>query len=496
MTFEILDKSNIVDGRELRVVSAIELHADALIEESETPLEDGATPVSENAPSKSNVDTIDDTLNQRLTMAEIESMKQDEMGSSKAIIAKLLASHSTLDQKTVFSLAKYTLRKNKKYLRWFSVAPLDVSTLADWMMNEKDFGKVLDVRNETLSLMASWSNVHGFDTSSPDPDDLPSRFLVVDDTGGLIVAFLAERMGILYSTDQPEKGPENGHDSDQDQANGQNRPRQDPTEQPATITVIHSNSQPNLSLLRYFGFDYNNPLPSHPLYSRLKTVSWLQLVDPLSDSTYQEPATRSQATLQIHKSNRRAAYYRKRRRWQRVKSVVDSTRSGGFDGLVVASHTDPTSVLHHLVPLLTGGSQVVVYCPHIEPLADLADYYSTARRTAFLNTSDDQRGVPCDDFPVDPTLLLAPSVQTARLKRWQVLPGRTHPLMIGKGGAEGYLFVGTRVIPSETRVHARGRPPRKKQKQENDTGIVELEIGDDDMSDTAAGEEGDLANGQ
>ena len=496
MTFEILDKLDIVDGRELRVVSAIELHADALIEESETPLEDDATPVSENTPNKSNVNTIDDTLNQRLTMAQIESMKHDEMGSSKAIIAKLLASHSTLDQKTAFSLAKYTLRKNKKYLRRFSVAPLDVSVLTDWMMNEKDFGKVMDIRNETLSLLASWSNVHGDDASSMNHSDPTSRFLVVDDTGGLIVAMLAERMGILYPTEQAEKEQGNGQDSDQEQIGGQTRARQPTAEQHAAITVIHSNSQPNLSLLRYFSFDYNNPLPSHPLYSRLKTVSWLQLVDPLSDSTYQEPPTISHAALQSHKSNRRAAYYRKRRRWQRVKSVVDSTRSGGFDGLVVASYTNPTTVLHHLVPLMTGGSQVVVYSSYIEPLTELADYYSTARRTAFLNIPDDERSVPCNDFPVDPTLLLAPSLQTARLKRWQVLPGRTHPLMMGKGGAEGYLFVATRVIPAEGRVNARGRPPRKKQQKETGSTIVELEVEDEVMKDNIPGEEGDLANGE
>lgn len=105
---------------------------------------------------------------------------------------------------------------------------------------------------------------------------------------------------------------------------------------------------------------------------------------------------------------------------------------------------------------------MVVYSPHIEPLVELADLYSTARRTAYVSMDEDERKVPSEDFPVDPTLLLVPMVQSARARRWQVLPGRTHPLMIGKGGAEGYVFVATRVVPAEGKVSARGRAPRRK----------------------------------
>lgn len=147
--------------------------------------------------------------------------------------------------------------------------------------------------------------------------------------------------------------------------------------------------------------------------------------------------------------------------------IVDETRSGRFNGLIIASYTSALSIMHHLVPLLAGGAQIVVYNPHIEPLVELADLYSTARRTAFiqLDESDPQREVPSEDFPVDPTFLLTPGVQTGRVRRWQVLPGRTHPLMMSKGGAEGYLFVGTRVIPAEGRITARGRAKRGKAKK-------------------------------
>ena len=63
-------------------------------------------------------------------------------------------------------------------------------------------------------------------------------------------------------------------------------------------------------------------------------------------------------------------------------------------------------------------------------------------------------------------------MQSARVREWQVLPGRTHPVMTGKGGAEGYLFTAVRVIPAEGRVEARGKFTRRKA---GGRGDVELE---------------------
>jgi tRNA (adenine-N(1)-)-methyltransferase non-catalytic subunit len=505
LTFEILDRSEVIDGRELRVVPAAELHADALIDQSETPglREDGATPNtnSEGVTEEMSVDTrtnkhiIDDPTVQKLTMAEIEALKHDETGSSKELIAKILQSHSALDQKTAFSLAKYTLRKNRKYLKRFCVLPLDVVTLADWMMKERDFGKVMEIRNEILGLVGCWANVHSAGIARTELSTPPGsgHYLVVDDTGGLIIAALAERMGVLHPSESTassvEEGtPPPGHEQSGDATPDQHRPPRPYPEDRAmsatsnTITLIHANSQPNLALLRYFGFDASTPSPSHPLYMHLQTLSWLQLLDPAADPLYAEPENVSQEVLSTWKSSKRSTYFRKRRRWERTKSVIDSTRSGGFNGLVIASFTNPVSILHHAVPLLAGAAQVVVYAPHIEPLAQLADCYSTARRTAFINTPVETRKVPSNDFPLDPRLLLAPMVQTARVRRWQVLPGRTHPLMMGRGGAEGYVFVGTRVLPAEGRVEARGKIGKKRKidvEREGDGGAPEESVHDE-----------------
>jgi tRNA (adenine58-N1)-methyltransferase non-catalytic subunit len=488
LTFEILDKSDIKDGRELRIVPAAELHAAALIEEAEG---DGSTPGAEvddfglMSSTKTNVNILDDPTNQRLTTAEIEALKQDEMGSTKELIAKIMESHSTLDQKTAFSLAKYTLKKHKKYTKRFTVLPLDVMTLTDWMMADREVSKIMEIRNETLGLIGCWANVHAAGNHLPDAHT-SCRYLVVDDTGGLLVAALAERMGILHQTDLSS----DAQASDSEDETTPSKPKRTAAQSSATsntLTLIHSNQQPNLSLLRYFNYDYNNPSPNHPLHTHLSTLSWLQLLDPTSDSTYTQPPVIPQPELSTMKSNRRSNYFRKRRRWAQTKTIVDRTREGGFNGLIVASHTNPTTILRHCVPLLAGSAQAVVYSPHIEPLSQLADAYSTARRSAFLNTPEQERKVPSDDFPVDPTLLLVPMVQTSRVRKWQVLPGRTHPLMMGRGGAEGYVFVATRVIPAAGKVEARGRQGKKRKEGE---GKIVKAGGADDVGGEEGGKEG------
>ena len=438
---------------------------------------------------RTNRTIIDDPNSQIMTMDEIEEMKAQTTGSGKELIAKILESHSALDQKTAFALAKYTLRKTKKYLKRFMVMPLDVSALARWMFVEKEPMKIMELREEILSLIGSWSNIHCTPLLPPPLVSEETtivgggRWLVVDETAGLLVAYIAERMGILHAPERYDQKFENELIPDQEleavngeavqnnrEAHSSNMPALNPLRPrksstlatTSTITLIHANAQPNLSLLKYFHFDPFNPSPLHPLESHLKILSWLQLLAPEDDASYTEPEPVSEEILQSWKSGKRSNYFRKRRRWERTKSIVDEARAGEFDGLIIASVMNPVSILRHTVPLLRGAAQVVVYSPTIESLVELADYYSTGRRTAFVQNPPDPDLMPTEDFPLNPTLLLAPTIHTARCRSWQVLPGRTHPLMTGRGGSEGYIFTATRVLPAEGKIEARGKFKRRK----------------------------------
>lgn len=481
LTYELLDRKPGQKDSELRIVPAAELHADTIAEE-EAAKSNGSDEkitiggdgvefqlVGENGEvvMRSNRETIDDAAQQTLSMEEIEELKREGTGAGKDLIAKLMASHLGLDQKTAFSLAKYKLLKTKKYLRRFTLLPLDVSMLVEWMMEEKDATKIMEIRQEMLALIGSWSNVH-FSEMPVDMGTGDGRWLVVDETGGLLVAALAERMGILY--------PENGDEAKSETEEETYRRPDLPLATSNTITLVHNNAQPNLSLLKYFSYDPTaaSTSPNHPLSTHLHPLSWLQLLSPDQDTVYSTPVEPiSPATLSTFKSGKRGTYYRKLRRHNRIKTIVDSTLAGSFSGLIIASHMDPVGILKHTIPLLRGGAQIAIYSATIEPLVNLSDVYSTSRRTAFiqvppasfeaLETESEKARWPGDeDFPLNPTLLLNTSVQSARVRAWQVLPGRTHPIMTGKGGAEGYLFTATRVIPAEGRVEARGKFARKK----------------------------------
>ncbi|MCJ1363937.1 tRNA (adenine(58)-N(1))-methyltransferase non-catalytic subunit trm6 [Acarospora aff. strigata] len=506
LTFEIQDKGEGQAESALRIVPAAELNAEALDDSSPTPADlftpdrvlDGGDGVeyelageSGELLMRSNRETIDDPGRQTMSMDDIEALKKEGTGAGKEIVTKIMQSHSALDQKTAFSLAKYTLRKTRKYLRRFTVLPIDVPLLTNWIMSEKEPAKVLELREEVLALIGTWANVHYSCGDGLLPGEMDSerigngRWLLVDETGGLIVAALAERMGILCPPAEEENEeleidscplkkeadpdfqvPEITVEPSENISHHHSTTIKAMSAKSNTLTMIHANAQPNLSLLSYFLFDPSNLSSTHPLNSHLKTLSWLQLLSPDEDIGYAEPEVVPKDVLTTWKSGKRATYHRKRRRWERIKSVVDETRAGGFDGLVVASAMNPTTVLQHTIPLLRGAAQVVVYSPTIEPLVELADYYSTARRTAFVTSPPDPSDLPNEDFPLDPTLLLAPIVQTARVRSWQVLPGRTHPLMTGRGGAEGYLFTATRVLPAEGKVEARGKYKRRKLEKE------------------------------
>ncbi|GJC91093.1 tRNA (adenine(58)-N(1))-methyltransferase non-catalytic subunit trm6 [Colletotrichum liriopes] len=563
LTYEILDRRDGENFSRLRVVPPSEIHADALAdlntqnaEEEGTTLEniiaapDGAEfelvdKESGDVVAHSRREIIDDAARQTLTAEEIEQLKQgNNTDAGKDIIAKLLLSHTAIDQKTAFSLAKYKLLKTKKYIRRFTIQPLDPLTLGKWLLEEKDAGKVLEMREEMMGLLGCWANVHfgGIPpTDKPemvttdgsgllDKSEIGGRWLVVDDTGGLVTAAMAERMGILYPKDPEDveeadvrkdvaneeangvklteaapngvayhRGSRDGselrtNDNDDDRCRDYERRRSSktPTGSPKTparrddfesifapantLTLIHPNSQPNLALLKYYNFDSTNPNPPHPLHplaTNLLPISWLQLLEPEEDVTYSTPPPEiSDEVLHTWKANRRGNYHRKRRRWARTRYIVDSTRAGGFSGLVIASTMDAISILRHTLPLLAGGAPIAIYSQSIEPLTELADCFSIARRAGWSSNppaeaagksiQELERWEGSDDFPINPTLLLGASVQTSRAKRWQVLPGRTHPMMMGRGGADGYVFTGWKAVPAEGKVEARGKFKRRK----------------------------------
>lgn len=96
------------------------------------------------------------------------------------------------------------------------------------------------------------------------------------------------------------------------------------------------------------------------------------------------------------------------------------TSSVIFTRLILATQYDPYSIIEKYAQYLGGSANLVVYSPHPQILADL--------QTKLRNFSE----------------WLSPSLTESWLRRYQVLPGRTHPLM-NMSGSGGYLLHAIRV---------------------------------------------------
>jgi len=97
---------------------------------------------------------------------------------------------------------------------------------------------------------------------------------------------------------------------------------------------------------------------------------------------------------------------------------------GEFDALIVASDYEPFSIFERLVPYLAGSASIVVQSPYVQILSELHTKL---------------RALPG---------YLCPSVTEVWLRRYQVLPGRTHPTM-NTSGSGGFILHAIKVYNDE-----------------------------------------------
>ena len=128
---------------------------------------------------------IDDTEDARqalLSQEEILNLRAQGI-SAEEMIRLQMARHERFELKTDFSKEKWRKRKEKKYSQ--SITPMAPS-IPNILKHhsERSPQSILHLRDDTMSQMLVVSNVR--------PE---GRYLMVDDTGGLVTAAVLERMG-------------------------------------------------------------------------------------------------------------------------------------------------------------------------------------------------------------------------------------------------------------------------------------------------------------
>ncbi|KAG2229072.1 hypothetical protein INT48_003286 [Thamnidium elegans] len=276
-----------------------------------------------------NREIIDDATVQRLSHEEVIQLKEQGLQGKLAteeIIKKMVDSHSEFAKKTEFSKAKYIERKKKKFMKTFTPVRPTINTIVDYFFS-KNPDKIKHLRVDTLSQLLCLANVHA-----------NNKMLVVDDTQGLVVASVLERMG--------------GH--------GQ-------------VVAIHEGDYHNYDILRYMNF-------SQEIQDTLYTVPFA-LVDP---EAYDEPfEVLTDEQFAVLQDDPKRTYLRRKTAYDYKVKSRKLLHEGDFDGLILSSSLTPESVLKVLKQYVCGSRPIVVYSFNKEVLLQAA--YWMRRSTDFLN---------------------------------------------------------------------------------------------------------------
>ncbi|BEI96979.1 hypothetical protein CcaverHIS631_0205680 [Cutaneotrichosporon cavernicola] len=327
---------------------------------------------------------IDDSEENRgalLSQDEINELKAQGVGAEE-MIRRQMERHEQFELKTDFSKEKWLKRKEKKYLQTIHpLAPSSINVVNHYA--QRSAQSIVFLREDTLSQLLNLSNVRP-----------GGRYLVVDDTGGLVTAALADRMGcegrILLFTD--------------------------------------ADSPPAWGVLNIMNFSERE----------LACIKWLNWME--ADEEYERPAPPGEDGMPAIAEAKTAARLRRHRaQVAELNATRAELHAGGWDGIVLATEMSPISVINRLTRYLMGSGTLTVYSPFQQVLAESLQHL---RRNQHY---------------------LATQLTESWSRTYQVLPGRTHPLMT-TSAMSGYLLHATRVIPSSfvPESHQRHLKRRKK----------------------------------
>lgn len=214
-----------------------------------------------------------------------------------------------------------------------------------------------------------------------------------------------------------------------------------------TIVSAHDNEHPNHIALRYS--DYPEELQNR----MVKSINWLQFLEPENERIDFETATEEE--ISEMKGAKQAQYFRREQRAKNINSVIDMVVEGNFDGFISVSTLNMPTLLPEILPTIGGSRPIVIYSQFKEVLLETQHYMSTDKR------------------------ILAPSILETRVRPYQTIPGRMHPVMCMRGFG-GYVLWGSRVFPKESGITAVGRgltkPKKEKPEQTPETTAEQASV--------------------
>ncbi|CDZ97008.1 tRNA(1-methyladenosine) methyltransferase, subunit GCD10 [Phaffia rhodozyma] len=202
------------------------------------------------------------------------------------------------------------------------------------------------------------------------------RYIVIDDCGGLIVGGMLDRMG------------------------GKGR----------ILTITDTDSPPSLNILQA-----QMNFPEEMLAETTCSLNWMTVEESWTPPDDLDTPLIKAAEKGHVGGGKNTRIKKKRSARDELLKTREELFAGEWDGLVIACPYEPYSIIEKLSKYLAGSSSIVVYSPYLQVLTDVQ---------AILRT--------------EPTYL-NPTVTESWLRKYQVLPMRTHPFMT-MSGTGGYIL--------------------------------------------------------
>ncbi|EMG48714.1 TRM6 tRNA [Candida maltosa Xu316] len=204
-----------------------------------------------------------------------------------------------------------------------------------------------------------------------------------------------------------------------------------------TIVSIHENEHPNLVALK--DSDFGEELEKKVI----KSINWLQFFDPKNEKIEWTDLSEEE----IKNLKNKPQYIRRRDRAHEINEVIELVENGDFDAFISVSTLHIPGVLNHVLPKIGGSRPIIIYNQYKESLLEVQESLAGDKR------------------------ILAPAIYETRVRPYQTIPGRMHPLMTTRGGG-GYILWGTRVLPHDT-ITAVGKGFNKKRKADTPSAAEE-----------------------
>ncbi|KAI8459951.1 Gcd10p family-domain-containing protein [Phakopsora pachyrhizi] len=354
---------------------------------------------------------------QKMSYDDIEELKKSGL-SGREIIQRQIQQHSAFELKSEFSKAKYIKRKEKKFLKSFTCLDPTIYNVNQYLF-ENYFYSIKGLRTDTLSQILNLSNVRpGW------------RGIVLDQVGGLLIGAVITRMageGEVY-------------------------------------VINDSDSPPDLHFLDHLNLNSSKRNKSN--LKVLKSLNWLQIcasktttinekqnnltdnnccsrsVDLNGNSTSNGNKRLEREKLKIRK---------KINKLSKLLSIKENFLNSKFEGLISCSDFEPFSIVRNLSRFLSFSSSITIYSQYLIQLSELQSFFKQKQqfnKTSSNKMDEDDESVKISDknhmINSEDCTFINVTISEPWLRKYQVLPGRTHPEMNGTHSG-GFILTAIKV---------------------------------------------------